>query len=93
MTVEPESRNTLPSFGLQYREGSHRGPMAPARCQKCGRPMRVYETQGFGWHPRFKSDGTPNMVRHARCSAPFLARLIGFHDHAIQDEFGDWPWV
>jgi hypothetical protein len=57
--------------------------------------MRVYTTQGY-WlavEPKWNSDGTPNLVVHARCSAPWLIRLIGLHDHAVQDAHGDWPWL
>ncbi|HXJ63840.1 MAG TPA: hypothetical protein VNN79_08810 [Actinomycetota bacterium] len=88
----------VPDFGQQYRNGSHRGPNPPAHCQRCGRPMRVYETQGAieAAESRFKPDGSPNLVRHAKCSAPLLLRLLdifGFHDHALQDQHGDWPWI
>ena len=85
--------NMLPSFGIQYRDGSHTGPTPPERCQYCGRRMRLYETLGYRWKPRFHSDGTPNTIRHAQCSAPLVLRIFGLHDHAIQDEHGDWPWL
>jgi hypothetical protein len=83
----------LPNFGIQYLHGQHRGPNPPERCQHCGRPMRIYETQGFRFDPKWNSDGTPNIVRHAKCSALGLIRIFGFHDHAVQDAHGDWPWV
>jgi hypothetical protein len=79
-------------FGLQYRDGSHEGPEAPKHCRSCGRPMRLYSTLGFRQHAKFNSDGTPNVIRHAECSRPWFD-VRGFHDHAIADEFGDWPWV
>ena len=84
---------TLPSFGQQYRNGSHTGPNPPTHCQSCGRPMRLYQTLGFRWTPRFDSNGNPNIVHHAECTASRLLRIFGIHDHATQDYHGDSPWV
>ena len=83
------------NFGIQYRDGSHRGPHPPNHCQTCRRPMRLYQTLGsvYSATPRFDSDGNPNIVRHVECSAPWLLRVLGIHDHATQDAFGDWPWI
>jgi hypothetical protein len=91
----PRTEAELPNFGLQYLHGSHLGPQPPAACRDCGRPMRLYETRGY-WRvaePSFDSNGKPNIVRYAECSAPWVKRLWGFHDHAVQDSNGDWPWV
>jgi hypothetical protein len=84
---------TLPSFGLQYKYGSYRGPNPPAVCRGCGRSMTVGQRRdGYD-----RTTGERLFVRTARCSAPIWLRLVDWfwasHDFAEQDSHGDWPWV
>lgn len=76
-----------PYIGIGYLHGSHKGPDAPAHCRSCGRPMRV-RTTNEGYDP------TTGEMRHgqrADCTSRWWQ--FGFHDHAKQDMFGDWPWA
>lgn len=83
-----------PSFGLQYRYGSHKGPMPPAFCRGCGKPMAI-SVEPDRYEPFDATTGQPRTERHARCPKPWWARLNPTiaHDHAVQDEHGDWAWL
>jgi hypothetical protein len=84
-----------PSFGLQYMHGSHRGPNPPAFCRGCARPMRI--TSEPRRYDRFDPEtGAEQFERHARCPRQWWDRFLHpgtFHDHAVEDEHGDWPWL
>jgi hypothetical protein len=75
-------------FGLGYRLGSHRGPLPPAFCRACGRPMRLYRRKDG----HDGATGEQRYVNVAKCSAPWW-RLSFDHDTAEQDVFGDWAWL
>jgi len=86
MTVEPLN------FRIQYRDGSHEGSEPPAFCRACGRPMRV-TVEPRRYDPFDERTGERQMERHARCTRPWWAKFVGFHDHAVEDEHHDWPWL
>lgn len=80
------------SFGIQYMYGSHRGPDAPAYCRACGSPMKV-TTKRIGFD---RESGQVLTELRATCSRPVWLRTLEiwrFHDHAVQDFHGDWPWI